>query len=39
MNLLDIDKTFFLVYASLNELLIVTKISRDTIFWKDSMIP
>ena len=29
MNLLNIDKTFFLVYAPLNDILLIIKVKRD----------
>lgn len=33
MNLLDIDKCFFLVYASDNDVLLVIDVERDINFW------
>ena len=37
MNLLNINKTYFLVYGSTHKVLIVIKIDKDEDFWKKNM--
>ena len=34
MNLLDLEKCFFLVYASDNDVLLVIEVEKDIEFWQ-----